>query len=427
MAKIARKPKRHIHWDYIGKYSSNHVASRANLCSEILALDHEAIHFQSSSSSIYTLHASGGTVILTRTHPLNPATEITICTPVLATPSATSPLLATIFPSLAELMALDTASNIALTHRLSRLDSMDLQTEALRRAHESESASLLWDSDSAAYYLAHPSLSTATSTSHATLPIRITPGDSITLLSTTQEPILSLSLLTHAMTIHVPAIAAISPSLYTLDTLISTILTLLLHLHRKTALLVPQSVPLPHFDPPPMSRPITRPVRAKTRSSSRHFVPKPESSKLTRWLSIRSTQNPARSTTPNSFVPPRSPAFSTYSSPYLGSTVDPKDLEAGIASPIPSMSMPIPALPAEGVAPELRKETTGVDLSRFQGYDLSDPELGGGTKAVLRVIYWAFSVLVWLLGVGVGVLAAGVVALGGCVGGKKGSKEGRLG
>lgn len=43
---------------------------------------------------------------------------------------------------------------------------------------------------------------------------------------------------------------------------------------------------------------------------------------------------------------------------------------------------------------------------------------------MLRLVYWAFSVMVWVLGVFVGVLAAGVVAAGGCLGGGKGSREG---
>lgn len=92
-----------------------------------------------------------------------------------------------------------------------------------------------------------------------------------------------------------------------------------------------------------------------------------------------------------------------------------KDLEANV---------PPISIPPSGVAPELRKETTGVDLSRFQAFDLEDPELSKGTRGVLRVVYWFFSVLVWVLGVGVGCVAAFVVAIGGCLGGKGISKAG---
>jgi len=67
----------------------------------------------------------------------------------------------------------------------------------------------------------------------------------------------------------------------------------------------------------------------------------------------------------------------------------------------------------KGIAPELRTE--GVDISRFQTYDLNDKSLPAPTRAVLRVVYWFFGVLVWLLGVCVGVIAAGVVGVGRCV------------
>ena len=80
--------------------------------------------------------------------------------------------------------------------------------------------------------------------------------------------------------------------------------------------------------------------------------------------------------------------------------------------------MPPVSIPTSGVAPELRGSNTGVDLSRFQAFDLDDPELSGGTKIALRFIYWAFGVVVWVLGVFIGCLAALVVSAGGCVGGK---------
>lgn len=81
-------------------------------------------------------------------------------------------------------------------------------------------------------------------------------------------------------------------------------------------------------------------------------------------------------------------------------------------------------IPLDGIAPELRASNTGVDLSKFQAFDLQDPELGAGTKAVLRMVYWGFGVVVWILGVFVGVIAALVVALGGICGGKTGGREG---
>lgn len=72
-----------------------------------------------------------------------------------------------------------------------------------------------------------------------------------------------------------------------------------------------------------------------------------------------------------------------------------------------------------GTAPELNARVTGLDLSRFQAYDLADPRLGAGTRAGLRVLYWAFGVQVWVLGVVIGVLAEAVVLVGGACGGKR--------
>ena len=41
-----------------------------------------------------------------------------------------------------------------------------------------------------------------------------------------------------------------------------------------------------------------------------------------------------------------------------------------------------------------------------------DARLPAATRAALRVLYWAFAGLVWVLGVGVNVVAAGVVGVG---------------
>jgi hypothetical protein len=67
----------------------------------------------------------------------------------------------------------------------------------------------------------------------------------------------------------------------------------------------------------------------------------------------------------------------------------------------------------KGVAPEL--QTNGVNLTRFQNYDLEDKSLPFGVRACLRVLYWFFGVLVWIMGVLVGVVAAVVVGVGGWV------------
>lgn len=397
------------------------------------------MQFTSCSANIYQLHASGSTVVLTRSHPISTGAsraEITISTPAIRTPSTSSPLLATIFPSLAELLALDTASNVALANQLSRQDSASLQAEALHRARATEAASLLWDSDSAKYFFTIPALHNPTAPVPQALPITLVPGKSIVLLDPARRPLLSLNLHDALLSVHSTNIVALSASLYTLDLLVSTLLTLLLHLHRHTALLAPYAVPIvvPQFDPPPKAASAytagsPRPSSRVSRSSRRSKSAGRPASKLNRWLSRSGATSVSAGSKPLASPAPCSPY---YASPYAMASPCTKDLEAALSATTlhhtlsrpPMLASALPALPAQGIAPELRQDTTGVDLSRFQAYDLSDPELGSGTRALLRVLYWFFGVLVWLLGVAVGVIAAATVALGGCLGGK--GREGRI-
>ncbi|MCJ1292584.1 hypothetical protein MMC34_004135 [Xylographa carneopallida] len=331
----------------------------------------ETISFTSSLSPVYTLRAASSTLTITRTHPLNPTPTIPITSTTLHPPSARSPLLASIFPTLAELMAIEQASSIAIAHHLTRHDSDDLQAEAVRRTRETEAANLLWDSDSARYYLIHPTLADG---EPATFPFAIdATARTVRLLSATTPgapPLLTLALGTDTLSIHTPALAA-PDALYVLDTLLAALLTLLLHLHRSAA-----ALPRSYGSQPALPSP------ALTLS----FAPPPTSA----HKAPRGAKPSKILTTPRS-------ASGRFDSHVL-SPSQTIDLEKGMA-----------------VAPELHK-STGVDLSRFQSYDLEDPKLSAATKAVLRVLYWAFGVLVWLLGVGVGILAAGVVAVGRGVG-----------
>ncbi|MCJ1318458.1 hypothetical protein MMC15_003786 [Xylographa vitiligo] len=361
-------------WSIANGQGSLEAAATYNLglqCAD-LTPSLETISFTSSLSPVYSLQAASSALTITRTHPLNPTPTIPITSTTLTTSSTSSPLLASIFPALAELMALDQASSIAIAHNLNRHDSDDLQAEALRRTRETEAANLLWDSDSSRYYLIHPTLADG---EPATFPFAIdTSAQTISLLSATTPgapPLLTLSLATDTLSIHTHALTA-PDALYILDTLLAALLTLLLHLHRTAALPRTHShpaIPSPtltlSFAPPPTS---ALPARKATRSSKPCKI----------------------QTTPRSVAGP----FDSH----ILSPSQTLDLEKGIT-----------------VAPELHK-STGVDLSRFQSYDLDDPKLSTGTKAVLRVLYWAFGVLVWVLGVGLGILTAGVVAVGKGVG-----------
>ncbi|MCJ1396936.1 hypothetical protein MMC11_000128 [Xylographa trunciseda] len=356
-------------WSIANGQGSLEAAATYNLgllCAD-LTPSLETISFTSSLSPVYTLRAASSALTITRTHPLNPTPTIPITSTTLTAPSTRSLLLASIFPALAELMALDQASSIAIAHNLNRHDSDDLQAEALRRTRETEAANLLWDSDSSRYYLIHPTLADG---EPATFPFAIdTAACMISLLSATTPgapPLLTLSLATDTLSIHTPALTA-PDALYVLDTLLASLLTLLLHLHRTAAL------PSSHSHP-------AMPSPALTLS----FAPPPTSALPSRKAT--------RSRTPKLQTTPRS-----VSAPFESFILSPSqtlDLEKGMT-----------------IAPELHK-STGVDLSRFQSYDLDDPKLNAGTRAVLRLLYWAFGVVVWLLGVGLGILAATVVAVG---------------
>ncbi|KAL8792495.1 MAG: hypothetical protein Q9195_004951, partial [Heterodermia aff. obscurata] len=197
---------------------------RIELGCDSLCVAAETISFSSTAQNLYTLSASATALTISRTHPQHPTPTIPICKTTLCTPTPTSPLLATIFPSLAELMALDQSSTIAATHRLPRTTSTSLQQEAISRAQQNEASNLLWDSDSGNYYLIHPTLLDNAST---TFPITITPNalNPQKIIFAAPEtgggtPLLELDLASKKLSVYAGPVKAL-PSLYVLDTLIT--------------------------------------------------------------------------------------------------------------------------------------------------------------------------------------------------------------
>lgn len=268
-------------------------------------------------------------------------------------------------------MALDHSSNVAVAHKLDRKASADLQSEAISRAQEREASMLLWDSDSNKFCLMHPSLLDSAAT---TLPIEITPSPSnpqkITISAPeTNTPLLTLSLQSLALTLHTPAIKAL-PSLYILDTLMSTLLTLLLHLHRSCASPSPSqpisiSPHTPLFPPPPIfayDSPHSS-LRNK-RSTSRFSV-------------FRSTKS-----------------MKSNRSLHSASAYE-QDIEL--------QHLP----PRQGPETVARKHQPPKQI-----FSTDDESLPKATRAVLKLLYWAFEVLFWIMGVVVQLLAAGVVGAG---------------
>ena len=269
-------------------------------------------------------------------------------------------------------MALDHSSNVAVAHKLDRKASADLQSEAISRAQEREASMLLWDSDSDKYCLMHPTLLDSAAT---TLPIEIIPNPSnpqkITIFAPeTNTPLLTLSLQSLALTVYTPAIAAL-PSLYVLDTLMSTLLTLLLHLHRSCA------TPTP-------SQPI---------STSPHtplFPPPPILAYNSPGSSLRNKRSTSR--------------FSVFRSTKLVKSNRSLPSASAYEQDIELQSQPSRAKNSEELG---RKH-----LPPKQIFSTDDESLPKTTRAVLKLLYWAFEVLFWFMGVVVHLLAAGVVGAG---------------
>ncbi|KAL8885061.1 MAG: hypothetical protein Q9215_007028 [Flavoplaca cf. flavocitrina] len=350
---------------------------KLQLSCEDLDAGKEVICFDSSTSqSLYTLSASEQELSVSRNHPTNSTTTMQISSPTLQTPGLSSPLVATIFPKLAELMAIDKSSTIAVEHGLDRLACTDLQTEAIEQAHRLEASSLLWDSESQKYYLIHPTL--LEDGSPAAFPIDVmssgaTPREIKILAPNSTVPVVELSFETLALDIHMDVMKSFS-SLYLLDTLLSTTLVLLLHLHRSRSsspTLRPTSPApsvLPFFEPPPT---IPSPWKAKTTE------PRP----LTSWSKSFFTRPQSRTTEKckaSKEVDLESATITTHGSP------NPSSLTAKLPHP---------------------------PTHKFQVVDPADEKLPRTTRAVLRVLYWGFECLIWALGVLVNLLAVCVVGL----------------
>lgn len=302
-----------------------------------------------------------------------------ISSPTLQTPNLSSPSIATIFPKLAELMAIDKSSTVAVEHGLNRQACTDLQIEAIEQAQRQEASTLLWDSESQKYYLIHPTLLDG---SPAAFPIEVastggTPREIKILAPNSPLLALELSFETLALDIHMEIMKSYS-SLYLLDTLLSTVLVLLLHLHRSRSSspslrpTSPAPSALPFFEPPPT---IPSPLKAKAKKArpltswSKSFFTRPQS------------QSQSQSTEKRKISRDDDPESATIT--FQGSP-DPSSLTA--KSPHPP-------------------------THKFQIVDPADEKLPRTTRAVLRVLYLGFECLIWALGVLVNLVAMCVVGL----------------
>ncbi|KAL8666078.1 MAG: hypothetical protein Q9202_001815 [Teloschistes flavicans] len=369
-------------WALANGQRSSEAASKftVGLSCEDLAEGKEIICFDSSTAeSLYTLSASGDDLSISRNHPTNKTTTIQISAPTLPKTSSCTTLIASIFPKLAELMAIDQASTVAVDHGLNRQACTELQTEAVGRAYHQEASSLLWDSESEKYHLIHPTL--LADGLPAAFPIEVTssagtPRAIKIFAPSSTKPVVELSFESLHAQIHTETITSFS-SLYLLDTLLSATLVLLLYLHRSRTSPSPSLRPtssasaLPYFEPPP-----TMP------SPLRHHKSKKDR-RLTSWSKSFFTRPASHSTQKKT-----------------GNSHKDSDEEAATitiqGSPDPSMTAKLPYPPT----------------STFQIVDPADERLPRTTRAVLRILYWGFECLFWALGVLVNILAMSVVALG---------------
>lgn len=304
---------------------------------------------------------------------MNRALTIQVNSSVLSQPTAVDPLVTSIFPKLAGLMAFDQSSNVAVEHRLDRQASAELQTEAIHRAQEHEASMLLWDDSSNKYCLMHPTLldSAATTLSISIFPTPSNPKRITIYAPETNTPLLELSLQTLTLTLHTSTITAL-PNLYVLDTLMTCLLTLLLHLHRSCA--TPRPEPISQFPEMPMFPPPPTLAHRDSRTSLR------KQRTLSRLSGFRSTKSvkSARSTH----------AASAYE----------QDIEL---QSLPRSS-PLAGEVAVGGKYQPPKKVFPTD----------DESLPKTTRVVLKLLYWVFEVAFWIMSVLVKVLAAGVVGAG---------------
>lgn len=283
-------------------------------------------------------------------------------------------------------MAVDQSSSIAVNHHLDRQASSELQAEAISRAQQNEASNLVWDSDSGKYFLIHPTLLDNAST---TFPIEITPTalspEKITIAAPETNgatPLLALDLPSKTLTIHSGPITAL-PSLYTLDTLITALLTLLLHLHRSSAFPAAKvardtTITPPSFPPPPTLLTLaSRPTRSRKRT-------------LSTWSkSVFSSSQRNNPKIQNQDI----------------------DLEAGPRTGYSTIADAEMVMQTKHERAETERE--GQHDWSFQPLVNADDEnLPGATRAMLRTLYWCFQVFVWVLGVGVNLIAAGIVGMG---------------
>lgn len=291
-------------------------------------------------------------------------------------------------------MALDQSSTIAVDHRLDRQASRELQNEALARAYQQEASSLFWDSDSSKFYLRHPTLlcdnTPATFRIESTqLGIKIFAPEPPIQAPT---PILTLCFEDLIITIDTRLLSQI-PSLYLLDTLLATLLTILLHIHRTSTSPSPLKavtpIPSPSYPPPPSLHP----------NSSPHFRQSEQSTSAGPWTLL---------------------SLIGFKKPKIGSPFARKKKEARDEESV--LEHPSPTYPAS------TKSTRKVKCGKYQfpghptttkeSFEILEPpdqKLPRTTRAVLKLLYWAFAATVWAVGVGFRVLCACVVALGRCV------------
>ena len=330
------------------------------------------------------------------------------------------------FPKLAGLMALDQSSTVAVDQQMDRTASDTLENEAISQAQEREASLLLWDADSNRYCIMHPTLLDNAATS---LPITITPNPStptLILISApeTSTPWLTLDLQALTLKLHTHAITAL-PSLYILDTLVTALLNLLLHLHRSCATprakqsatftyeeAAPeaQATNALYFPPPPpslhshRSRSHSQLRQPKRRGNDRSRSRGPSLFRSsTAAVNNRSTASIAGTTTHSALASPTPWAAATaanstraHYSVAISTTNSPtghhdRDIELGDLTP-------------DGTSLATVKQKPPKTL-----FSVDDESLSSGTRTVLRFLYWVFEAVYWCLGLLVQLLAAGVV------------------
>ncbi|KAI9734519.1 MAG: hypothetical protein M1834_002119 [Cirrosporium novae-zelandiae] len=339
----------------------------------------------------YTLQTFNTDITIRRTHPLKPRLSVPIMILHLEPPSRRLPpadgLVTTIFPKLAAMLAIDQAAEMVEANNMTPQEAEIMAQAAVQRAAESEACKLIWSDASNRYELYHPQLTsllsdsnqqpTSSSPSEPLLPFHIiinptsltdpTPQIELTHPNNPSPSsiLASFSLSTHTLTLRPDLYNPLLPnSLYATDVITSTLIAISLVDPSCNPVLASLPLSTESYDLPP----------------TRSLQYSPTSSTTTTSISVMKQKNKKKK----------------------------KNNKRG----------------ANGFVEDVEK-FAGIAVGGY--YESENGEKVGEkmpfvVRGFVKLIYWGFKMLLWMVGVAFNVLYAILIGLGKCVGTEAGTK-----